>query len=108
MKIGSQRLREIIREEVGAEADALKGFGTKTATKSAQTKAVYDRSKAIAKGDTLGGVDNRERAILMQIEKVLISIAEKDDLIKYRPTLEAVLKRLLAAAAKSSKKAAQK
>jgi len=49
MKIGSQRLREIIREEVEAEVDALKGFGTKTATQSAQARSGMERSKSIAK-----------------------------------------------------------
>tara|TARA_R110000737_G_scaffold55142_3_gene78071 strand:- start:528 stop:848 length:321 start_codon:yes stop_codon:yes gene_type:complete len=104
MKIGSQRLREIIREEVEAEVDALKGFGTKTATQSAQARSGMERSKSIAKGDSLDGVENKERAMLLQIEKALTSIAEKDNLIKYRSVLQNVLKRLLAASDKTAAK----
>ena len=104
MKISPQRVREIIREEIGAEADALKGFGTGTATKSVQAKSGLQRSKDIAKGDALGGVDNKERAMLMQIEKALTSIAEKDNLVKYRGTLQTVLQKLLALADKTAAK----
>ena len=104
MKISSQRLREIIKEELEAEADALKGFGTGTTTKSAQAKSGLQRSKDIAKGDTLGDVDNKERAMLMHIEKALTSIAEKDNLVKYRAVLQTVLQKLLAAADKTASK----
>ena len=104
MKISSHRLIEIIREEIGAEADTLKGFGTGTATKSAQAKSGLQRSKHIAKGDTLAGVDNKERAMLMQIEKALTDIAEKDNLVKYRGTLQTVLQRLVALADKAAAK----
>jgi hypothetical protein len=80
--------------------DALKGFGSGTVTQQAQAKGELDKSKAIAKGDTLGGVDNRERSMLVQIEKVLTDIAEKDNLIKYRTALENILKNLLKVSAK--------
>jgi hypothetical protein len=42
--------------------------------------------------------------MLVQIEKVLSDIAEKDDLVKYRTTLETILKKLLAAANKQQGK----
>jgi|TARA_R110000796_G_C14296115_1_gene404625 hypothetical protein len=104
MKLAKARLRQIIKEEVEAEVDALKGFGSKTTTQSAQARSGLERSKSIAKGDSLGGVENRERAMLMQIEKALTSIAEKDDLIKYRSVLQTVLKKLLAASDKAAAK----
>ena len=94
--------------DVGAgleeQANALKGFGSGTVTKQAQAKGELERSKAIAKGDTLDGVDNRERAMLVQIEKILTDIAEKDDLIKYRSVLQTTLKNLLKLSARQQEK----
>jgi hypothetical protein len=84
------------------EAHALKGFGSSTATKSAQARGGLERAKAIAKGDTLGDVNNKERAMLVQIEKALTGIAEKDDLVKYRSVLQSVLQKLLASAEKAA------
>ena len=42
--------------------------------------------------------------MLVQIEKVLSDIAEKDDLIKYRPALETILKKLLTVSSKQQGK----
>ena len=83
---------------------ALKGFGAGMVTQQAQAKAELEKSKAITKGDTLGGVDNKERGMLVQIEKILTDIAEKDDLIKYRSGLETVLRNLLKISAKQQEK----
>ena len=86
------------------EQEELKGFGSKSVTKQAQAKGELEKSKSIAKGDTLGDVTNRERSMLVQIEKVLSDIAEKDDLIKYRPALESILKKLLTVSSKQQGK----
>ena len=86
------------------QENALKGFGSGMVTKQAQAKGELERSKAIAKGDTLGGIDNKERGMLVQIEKILTDIAEKDDLLKYRTTLQTVLKNLLKVSAKQQEK----
>ena len=86
------------------QENALKGFGSGMVTKQAQAKGELEKSKAIAKGDTLGGIDNKERGMLVQIEKILTDIAEKDDLIKYRSALQAVLKNLLKVSAKQQEK----
>ena len=86
------------------QENALKGFGSGMVTKQAQAKGELERSKAIAKGDTLGGIDNKERGMLVQIEKILTDIAEKDDLLKYRTTLQTVLKNLLTVSAKQQEK----
>jgi hypothetical protein len=82
------------------QEDSLKGFGTGTVSKSAQAKAELEKSKQIASGDALDDVDTRERAMLLQIEKILTDVAEKDDLAKYRPAIEQMLKRLIASASK--------
>ena len=84
--------------------DALKGFGSGTVTQQAQAKGELEKSKAIAKGDTLGGVDDKERGMLVQIEKILTDIAEKDDLIKYRSALQNILKNLLKVSAKQQER----
>jgi hypothetical protein len=84
------------------EEDDLKGFGSKTTTQSQQVKGTLKRSKAIAGGDILGGVNNRERGMLTQIEKALTKIADQDDLTAYRGQLQTVLKQLLALSAKKS------
>ena len=86
------------------QEDALKGFGSGMVTKQVQAKGELEKSKAIAKGDTIGGVDNKERGMLVQIEKSLTDIAEKDDLLKYRTTLQTVLKNLLKVSAKQQEK----
>jgi len=82
------------------QEDSLKGFGTGMVTKQAQAKSELEKSKAIAKGDTLDGVDNKERAMLVQIEKIMTDIAEKDNLVKYRSVLQTTLKNLLKLSAK--------
>ena len=88
-----------MQEEAG---DDLKGFGAKMTTQSQQAKGELERSKEIAGGKILGGVDNKERGMLTQIEKVLTKIADEDDLTTYRPNLQAVLKQLLAVSSKKS------
>jgi len=82
--------------------DSLKDFGSKTTTKSDQVKGTLSRSKAIAGGDILAGVDNRERGMLTQIEKALTKIADEDDLTNYRGPLQTVLKQLLDMSAKQT------
>jgi len=86
------------------QENALKGFGSGVVTQQAQAKGELEKSKAIAKGDTLGGVDNKERAMLVQIEKILTDVAEKDDLARYRGALETTLKNLLKISARQQEK----
>jgi len=80
----------------------LEGFGTNIKTQAQQAKGELDRSKAIAGGKTLGGVDNKERGMLTQIEDILTKIAEEGDLTDYRGALRSVLTRLLQVAGKNS------
>tara|TARA_R110000824_G_scaffold72683_2_gene185396 strand:+ start:237 stop:974 length:738 start_codon:yes stop_codon:yes gene_type:complete len=76
-------------------------LGTKTLSKAAQAQGEKERGAMIGKGDVLPGVDNRERAILTDVEKVLTQVADTDDLIKYRPMLQAFLKKVLKLAGSS-------
>lgn len=86
----SSILVKLIKEEI--EASSL---GRGTVTKTTLAKAEREKSKQIAKGDTLQGVTGKERAILRDIEEILAYIAEKDDLYRYKVPLEALLGRLL-------------
>ena len=90
-----------MQEQENKEDEIMKGFGTGITTQTQQAKGTLDRSKEIAGGKILGGVDNRERAMLTQIEKALTKIADVDDLTKYRSALQTVLKQLLLLSSKN-------
>ena len=99
-----QLITEAFRRFSEAEAappqekkDSLKGFGSQTASQGDQAKASRQRAQDIQSGDKLGDVDNKERAMLLQVQNILTKVAEEEDLLKYRTALEAVLKRLLKA-----------
>tara|TARA_R110002020_G_scaffold78132_2_gene196669 strand:- start:1549 stop:2250 length:702 start_codon:yes stop_codon:yes gene_type:complete len=77
------------------EDPAMKGFGVGSASVSAQAKAERERAGAITQGDVLKGVTPQERQILMQVEKILIQVADETDLIKLRPVLQTFLKQFL-------------
>lgn len=83
-------LVKLIKEEIEAS-----GLGKGTVTKSNLARAEREKSKQIAKGDTLQDVTGRERAILKDVEEILAYIAEKDDLYRYKAPLESLLGRLL-------------
>ena len=86
----SSILVKLIKEEIEAS-----GLGRGTITKTALAKAEREKSKNIAKGDTLQDVTGKERAILKDVEEILAYIAEKDDLYRYKAPLESLLGRLL-------------
>ena len=75
--------------------DALKGFGTGITTQTSHAQAEKGKAADVARGDVLQGVDDRERKILLQIEDVLADVAEKVDLVKYRPLLKTFLEQFL-------------
>ena len=77
--------------------DSLKGFGSQAASQGDQAKASRQRAQDIQSGEKLGDVDNKERAMLLQVQNILTKVAEEEDLLKYRAALEVVLKRLLKA-----------
>ena len=82
-------------EAEGEEEDVLRGMGSKTLSRTAHSAATKARGAGIGSGDVLGGVDNRERAMLQSIEQVLTDIADKDDLLAYKAWFQTVLKSLL-------------
>jgi len=83
------------QEEEGKE-DAATSIGAGAGlTKGAHARGEKERSVELASGETLGDITNKERAILVDIEKLLTRVAEKTDLVKYRPMLQAFLKKVL-------------
>jgi len=74
---------------------AMKGFGVGTVTQSAHGQTTKTKGAAVAGGKVLQGVDVRERKILLQIEDILTDVANKVDLVKYRPLLSAFLTQFL-------------
>jgi|1_EtaG_2_1085319.scaffolds.fasta_scaffold36552_2 hypothetical protein len=100
MKLTRLQLKNIIQEQVRelneveeeAEGEIDPRLGTKLVTRQQQAKGEFERSKKIRGGETLGqDVTNKERAILVDVEKILTAIAEKDDLNKYRAPLQSIM-----------------
>ena len=75
--------------------EQLKGFGVGTVTQSVHGQKTKTKGAAVAGGKVLQGVDVRERKILLQIEDILTDVADKVDLVKYRPLLTAFLTQFL-------------
>ena len=75
--------------------EELKGFGVGTMSQSSQGMKTKQKGADIGKGAILQGVDNRERKILLQVEDLLTDVADKVDLVKYRPILSAFLAQFL-------------
>jgi len=102
MKIDRKYLKKLIQEQINElaadpraqqeqPAIAAKGLGATGVTRAQHAKAELEKSRGIQKGDIAKQVTNKERAILQDIEVLLTAIAEKDDLIKYKGTLQQVL-----------------
>ena len=75
--------------------EELKGFGVGTVTQSVHGQKTKTKGAEVAGGKVLQGVDVRERKILLQIEDILTDVADKVDLVKYRPLLTAFLTQFL-------------
>tara|TARA_R100000234_G_scaffold12737_1_gene7070 strand:- start:119 stop:403 length:285 start_codon:yes stop_codon:yes gene_type:complete len=83
-------LRRVV-QEVLEEQERL---GGQSVSKSDQATMARQKGKDIASGDALSGVTTRERAIMVDLEKIIAAIAEKDDLAKYRSALQAVVDKI--------------
>ena len=83
-------LRRVV-QEVLEEQERL---GGQSVSKSAQATMARQKGKDIASGDVLSGVTTRERAIMVDLEKIIAAIAEEDDLVKYKADLQNVVDRL--------------
>jgi len=81
--------------ELEEQEDAFKGFGSRQMSQSAQSMEKKKIGAQIGAGDILKGVDNKERAMLQHVEKILTDIAEKDDLTAYRSWLKTVFANLV-------------
>ena len=81
--------------ELEEQEDALKGFGSKAMSRSTQAMQKKQVGTQIGQGEILKGVDNKERAMLQHVEKILTDIAEKDDLTAYRSWLKTVFANLV-------------
>lgn len=84
------KLIKLIEQEI-----SNRRLGRGTVTKGNLARAEREKSKEIAKGETLQDVTGKERAILRDVEEILTFVAEKDDLNLYRSPLESLLKRLM-------------
>jgi hypothetical protein len=89
-KLTKSKLIQIIKEEI----ENVK-LGSNSISRSTQAAAQKKRAKDISSGASLGGITNKERAILQDVEKFLTKIAEKDDLAKYKGALQAILKKMM-------------
>jgi len=75
--------------------EELKGFGVGTMSQSAHGQQTKKKGADVGSGKVLQGVDNQERKILLQVEDILTDVADKIDLVKYRPILSAFLTQFL-------------
>jgi len=89
------------------EAEEVR-LGSQMMSQAAQAQSATARGKSIRQGDTLGGVDSKERGMLHQIEQALTQIAEKDNLLTYRAQLQTVLKTLTAMSQKKTQQSKKK
>jgi hypothetical protein len=83
-------LRRLVQEAL----EEQERIGTTGVSRSAQATMARQKGKDIASGDTLSGIDNRERAIMVDLEKIIAAIAEEDDLVKYKSQLQAVVDKM--------------
>lgn len=75
--------------------EELTGFGSGVVSQQAHGISRKEKGMDIATGGILQGVDDRERKILIQLEDILTDIADKVDLVKYRPYLKTFAAALL-------------
>jgi len=73
-------------------------IGSSGISRQDQATMARQKGKDIASGDTLSGVNNRERAIMVDLEKVIAAVAEEDDLVKYKSVLQSVVDKIRKAA----------
>ena len=94
-----QKVAAVNEAEEQTPLDASPGrLGMAGVSRGKQAAFAREKGKGIASGEELSGIDNRERAIMVDLEKIIAAIAEKDDLVKYRSALQAVVNKLRKAA----------
>lgn len=90
------------------EADATKGLGTTRVTATQAAKSELQRSKDIASGRALRGVDPVETGMIKQVEDIFTDVADAVDLKKYRPKIVQTVKTIVADAKKTASKTGKK
>ncbi len=70
-------------------------LGAKGMTQSQQAQLTRKRATDVASGDILQGVEEKERAILHDVQALLTQVADEGDLESFRPQLQAALKNIL-------------
>jgi len=75
--------------------DTLKKFGAGVLSRGKQAQLTKQKGADIGAGTVLGGVDDAERKILIQVEEVLTGLADKADLVKHRSTLKTFLEQFI-------------
>jgi hypothetical protein len=83
-------LRKLVQEAL----EEQERLGTTAVSKSAQATMARQKGKDIESGAALSGIDNRERAIMVDLEKIIAAIAEEDDLVKYKADLQNLVNKM--------------
>jgi len=103
LKMKLSDLKQLIREELSlleageeeiAAPDIGQRLGAQAVSKSKQAMLARQKGKDITSGEQLGGITARERSIMVDLEKIIAAVAEKDDLVKYKSALQSVIDRL--------------
>ena len=75
--------------------DTIKKFGAGVLSRGKQAQLTKQKGADIGTGAVLGGVEDAERQILIQVEEVLTGLADKADLVRYRSTLKTFLEQFI-------------
>ena len=103
LKMKLSDLKQLIREELSlleageeeiAAPDIGQRLGAQAVSKSKQAMLARQKGKDITSGEQLAGITARERSIMVDLEKIIAAVAEKDDLVKYKSALQSVIDRL--------------
>tara|TARA_R100000008_G_scaffold1988_3_gene1671 strand:- start:1220 stop:1861 length:642 start_codon:yes stop_codon:yes gene_type:complete len=85
-----------IAEAAGEEQLVGSRFGQGALSKGAHAAAIKAKGTQLAQGDALGGVDQKERKMLQDLENILTKVADQDNLLKFRPITLEYLKKIQA------------
>ncbi len=85
-----------IAEAAGEEQLVGSRFGQGALSKGAHAAAIKAKGTQLAQGDALGGVDQKERKMLQDLENILTTVADQDNLLKFRPMTIEYLKKVQA------------
>lgn len=87
---------------VGGVYQEAESFGVGGISQSAHALDTKELSRDISKGNVFQGLDNNERKIIQDIDKILRQVADEGNLKDYRSQLQTVLKNILQKSSKSN------